>query len=344
MSSQKLMLEVLKGKVGPRPPIWMMRQAGRHLPEYMEVRDTTPDFVSFCYDSAKAAEVTLQPIRRYGFDASIVFADILLIPDALGQNVAFDKGVGPVLEAITDRAGIDRLSLDGALEHLSPVCETLRLLKAGLPPETTLIGFAGAPWTVATYMVAGRGTPAQTPARIMAYAQETDFAALIDLLTEATADYLIAQAEAGAEVLQLFDTWAGSLSISEFRKWCIVPTRRIVEKVRSVAGDVPIIGFPKGVGIVLPEFIAETGVDGISVDTNMDMVWARDNLSDKAVVQGNLDPVLLVAGGDALERATLDLLDIFRERPFIFNLGHGITPETPIDNVKRVVELVQTWR
>lgn len=342
MDPEKLMLQVLKGRPGPRPPVWMMRQAGRHLPEYMEVRDTTEDFVSFCYDSEKAAEVTLQPIRRYGFDASIVFADILLVPDALGQKVAFDKGVGPVLEPITTRAEIDRLSLDGVREHLSPVCETVRLLKGSLPPETTLIGFAGAPWTVATYMVAGRGTPAQAPARIMAYAREADFATLIELLTEATADYLVSQAEAGAEVLQLFDTWAGSLSISEFRKWCIAPTRTIVERVKRAVGDIPIIGFPKGVGLVLPEFIEETGVDGISVDTNMDMVWARDHLSDKAVVQGNLDPLLLVAGGEAMERATLDLIEIFRGRPFIFNLGHGIVPETPIENVKRVVELVQT--
>lgn len=342
MSSEKLLLQVLKGKPGQRPPVWMMRQAGRHLPEYLDVRSTTSDFVSFCYDSRKAAEVTLQPIRRYGFDASIVFADILLVPDALGQKVAFEGGVGPILDPITSRAGIDALSLDGVREHLSPVCETLRLLKGSLPPETTLIGFAGAPWTVASYMVAGRGTPAQAPARIMAYARENDFAALMEILTEATAEYLIAQAEAGAEVLQLFDTWAGSLSVSEFRKWCIAPTRTIVEKVRKAVGDIPIIGFPKGVGLILPEFIEETGVDGISVDTNMDMIWARDNLSDKAVVQGNLDPLLLVAGGEAMEKATLDLIDIFRGRRFIFNLGHGIIPETPIDNVKRVVELVQT--
>lgn len=342
MSSEKLLLQVLKGEPGPRPPVWMMRQAGRHLPEYLDVRNTTSDFISFCYDSPKAAEVTLQPIRRYGFDASIVFADILLVPDALGQKVAFEGGVGPVLEPITDRAGIDALTLEGVREHLSPVCETLSLLKGSLPPEVALIGFAGAPWTVASYMVAGRGTPAQAPARIMAYAHESDFAALMGILTEATADYLIAQVEAGAEVLQLFDTWAGSLSVSEFRKWCIGPTRTIVEKVRKAAGDIPIIGFPKGVGLILPEFIDETGVDGISVDTNMDMIWARDNLSDKAVVQGNLDPLLLVAGGEAMEKATLDLIDIFRGRPFIFNLGHGIIPETPIDNVKRVVELVQT--
>lgn len=336
------MLEVLKGKAGARPPVWMMRQAGRYLPEYREVRATTPNFLSFCYNSEKAAEVTLQPIRRFGFDASIVFADILLIPDALGQKVAFEEGIGPVLEPITDRAGIERLSLDGVQDHLRPVCETLGILKRDLPPEVTLIGFAGAPWTVATYMIAGRGSPVQAPARIMAYQQETDFAALIDLLTEATADYLIAQAQAGAEVLQLFDTWAGSLSPSQFRKWCVEPTRKIVEKVRKSADDIPIIGFPKGVGPLVEGFVAETGVDGVSLDTNMDMVWARDHLSDKTVVQGNLDPLLVVAGGDALERATLDLVDLFRGRPFIFNLGHGLVPETPPENVGRVVELIQS--
>lgn len=342
MSSEKLMLEVLKGKPGTRPPVWMMRQAGRYLPEYREVRATTPNFLSFCYNSEKAAEVTLQPIRRYGFDASIVFADILLIPDALGQKVAFEEGIGPVLEPITDRAGIDRLSLDPVQNHLRPVSETVRLLKGALPPEVTLIGFAGAPWTVATYMVAGRGTPVQAPARIMAYQKEADFAALIELLTEATADYLIAQAQAGADVLQLFDTWAGSLSPSEFRKWCLEPTRKIVEKVKKSAGDIPIIGFPKGVGPLVEEFVEQTGVDGVSVDTNMDMVWARDHLSDKTVVQGNLDPLLVVAGGEAMERATLELVDLFSGRPFIFNLGHGLVPETPPEHVGRVVELIQS--
>lgn len=336
------MLQVLAGQAGARPPVWMMRQAGRYLPEYREVRATTPDFLSFCYNPEKAAEVTLQPIRRYGFDASIVFADILLVPDALGQRVAFEEGIGPVLEPVTDRAGIDRLSLDGVQDHLRPVCETLGILKGALPPETTLIGFAGAPWTVATYMVAGRGSPVQAPARLMAYRQEADFAALIELLTEATADYLIAQAQAGAEVLQLFDTWAGSLSPSQFRKWCLEPTQKIIEKVRKSVGAIPIIGFPKGVGPLVEEFVAETGVDGVSVDTNMDMVWARDHLSDKTVVQGNLDPLLVVAGGEAMERATLELIELFRGRPFIFNLGHGLIPETPPEHVGRVVELIKS--
>lgn len=342
MSSDKLLLQVLKGKTGPRPPVWMMRQAGRYLPEYREVRATTADFLSFCYDSEKAAEVTLQPIRRYGFDASIVFADILLIPDALGQKVTFEEGIGPVLEPITDRAGIDRLSLDGVQKHLSPVSGTLSLLKGLLPPEVALIGFAGAPWTVASYMIAGRGTPAQAPARIMAYRHEQDFEALIDILTEATGEYLIDQAAAGAEVLQLFDTWASSLSAAQFRKWCVEPTRKIVEKVRKTAGDIPIIGFPKGVGALVEEFVAETGVDGVSLDTNVDMVWARDHLSDKTVVQGNLDPLLVVAGGAAMERAVLELVELFRGRPFIFNLGHGLVPETPPDHVARVVDLIKS--
>ncbi|TNE59745.1 MAG: uroporphyrinogen decarboxylase [Alphaproteobacteria bacterium] len=339
--SEKLLLQALAGKAGPRPPIWMMRQAGRFLPEYREVRATTSSFLEFCYTPEKAIEVTLQPIRRFGFDASIMFADILVIPDALGQKVAFEENVGPVLEPVGDGGAVARLSMDKLHEHLAPVYETLKGLSGALPSDVTLIGFAGAPWTVATYMVGGKGSPTQAAARLLAYREPETFQALIDLLVEATASYLIAQVEAGAEVLQLFDTWAGSLAPTEFEKWCVAPTKRIVEAVRAVHPDVPIIGFPKGVGSKAIGFLRATGVQGISVDTGTDMAWARQELSPLATVQGNLDPLALVAGGAALDRATDELLEGFAGKPYIFNLGHGIEKETPPDHVAQVVRRVQ---
>lgn len=339
--TEKRLLTVLKKGVVDRPPVWMMRQAGRYLPEYREVRAGCPNFLEFCYNPDLATEVTLQPIRRYGFDASIVFADILVIPDALGQKVEFEGGVGPVLEPVTNGHEVARLKGDRLHEHLAPVYETIRRLSSALPRDVTLIGFAGAPWTVATYMVAGRGSPAQAPARLMAYRQEHEFRALIDLLVDATAEYLIGQVKAGAEVLQLFDTWAGSLSPSEFRKWCIAPTQEIVKRIRAVCGDVPIIGFPKGVGPLLSEFVESVDVQGVSADTSMDMVWARDHPGSKAVLQGNLDPLLVVSGGAAMEEEASKLIETFRGQPFIFNLGHGLVPETPPEHVGRLVDLVQ---
>ncbi|TNE41623.1 MAG: uroporphyrinogen decarboxylase [Alphaproteobacteria bacterium] len=339
--SEKLLLQALAGHATARPPIWMMRQAGRFLPEYREVRATTSSFLEFCYTPEKAIEVTLQPIRRFGFDASIMFADILVIPDALGQKVTFQENVGPVLEPVTDAGAVARLSADGLQNHLAPVYETLKGLSAALPPHVTLIGFAGAPWTVATYMVGGRGSPTQAAARLLAYREPQTFQALIDLLVEATASYLIAQVEAGAEVLQLFDTWAGSLAPDQFEKWCVAPTKKIVEAVRAIHPDVPIIGFPKGVGTKAVRFLQETGVQGISVDTGTDMIWARETLSPLATVQGNLDPLALVAGGAELDRATDALLENFAGRPYIFNLGHGIEKETPPEHVAQVVRRVQ---
>ena len=338
--STKRLISVLRGNVVDRPPVWMMRQAGRYLPEYKEVRATTSSFLEFCYNTDKATEVTLQPIRRFGFDASIMFADILVIPDALGQTVTFQEGIGPVLEAISSRAEIDALSAEGLHEHMAPIYGTLGRLSEELPDDVTLIGFSGAPWTVATYMIGGRGSPTQAAARLMAYRQEADFAALMEKLVDATADYLIRQAQSGAEVLQIFDTWASSLSPSEFRKWCVAPTKEIVRRVKA-AVDIPIIGFPKGVGPLVLEFVEETGVDGVSLDTNMDMVWAKENLSGKVAMQGNLDPLLVVAGGDELEVRVKALLDLFKGERFIFNLGHGLVPETPPENVGRVVDLIK---
>jgi len=340
-ASDKRLLKVLRGEPVDRPPVWMMRQAGRYLPEYRELRSKEPNFLKFCYNPDMATEVTLQPIRRYGFDASIVFADILVIPDALGQKVEFQPGVGPVLEPVNSGAAISSLSMDNLHEHLSPIYETLRRLSSALPRDVALIGFAGAPWTLATYMIAGRSTPGQAPARLMAYQSEGDFQKLIDLLVVATANYLIEQVRAGAEVLQLFDTWAGSLSPSEFRKWCLDPTKKIVERVRAACGDIPIIGFPKGVGPLINEFVDEADVQAVSLDTSMDMLWAREHIGKKTVIQGNLDPLLVVAGGDAMDTEARTLLETFSDHPFIFNLGHGLVPETPPENVARLVELIK---
>lgn len=343
MVEEKLLLKVLKGNAGTRPPVWMMRQAGRYLPEYRAVRAKTSNFLEFCYNSELAAEVTLQPIDKFGFDASIVFADILLIPDALGQKVEFHEGVGPVLEPLQGPEDIEKLSLGGVQEHLQPVCRTLEILASELPSAVTLIGFAGAPWTVATYMVGGKGTKGQDATRLLAYRRPEVFQSLIDVLVEATSDYLINQVKAGAEVLQLFDTWAGSLAPFEFDKWCIEPTERIVKRVREAGIDVPIIGFPKGAGEKAPLFAKRTGVQGLSVDTSMEMTWARKNLSPLATVQGNLDPLALVAGGKEMRHQTRSLLEIFDGEPYIFNLGHGIVPETPEAHVAEVVERVKAW-
>ncbi len=339
----KLLLRALRREPLGRPPIWMMRQAGRYLAEYRAVRAKTSNFLEFCYNSDLAAEVTLQPIEKFGFDASIVFADILLVPDALGQKVEFVEGVGPVLEKLQGPEDVARLSLSGVQEHLRPVCRTLEILKEALPSEVTLIGFAGAPWTVATYMVGGKGTPGQDATRVLTYRDPGLFQKLIDLLVEATSTYLIDQVRAGAEVLQLFDTWAGSLAPSEFIKWCIEPTQAIVKRVRDAGIEVPIIGFPKGAGEKTPMFSRMTGVEGLSVDTGMDMMWARENLNDLVVVQGNLDPMALVAGGEEMRLQTRSLLEIFEGLPYIFNLGHGIVPQTPEVHVSEVVDLVKSW-
>jgi len=337
----KRMLRALKGLEVDRAPIWMMRQAGRYLPEYRETRAEAGDFLSLCYNPALACEVTLQPIRRFGFDASILFADILLIPHALGQEVWFEPGEGPRLTPLgteRDLVPLDPARVDG---HMAPVYETVARLSKALPAETTLIGFAGAPWTVASYMIAGRGTPDQAPGRLFAMQQPQAMDRLLDLLVEGTTTYLLGQIKAGAEVIQLFDTWAGSLSPELFERLVLQPTKRIVGALKEAHPEVPVIGFPKGAGAGYERFIAETGVDAVSLDTAMPLAYAKERLQPKVIVQGNLDPLLLVAGGEALDKAVETRLDALGPQRYVFNLGHGITPQTPPEHVGRVVELVK---
>ncbi len=340
-TEEKSLIRALRGEPLKTPPIWLMRQAGRYLPEYRETRKTAKNFLNFCYSPDLAVEVTLQPIRRYDFDASIMFSDILVIPDALGQTVAFREGEGPVLDPVRTIEAVQELTSDGVLDHLEPVFEIIRRLRIELPQDKTLIGFAGAPWTVALYMIEGRGGTEGEIARRWAYQSPESFSKLIDLLVDATTKYLITQVENGVEVIQLFDSWSGLLAEIPFQQWVIEPTRRIVEGVRKYHPDVPIIGFPKGSGLRIPEFVQQTGVTGVSLDANAPLEWARDTVQPLATVQGNLDNQLLVAGGDALDQAVLRIKDILGKGPFIFNLGHGIVPMTPPENVARVVELVR---
>ncbi|WP_395665247.1 uroporphyrinogen decarboxylase [Methylocella sp.] len=334
----KSLLRVLAGEPVFPPPIWIMRQAGRYLPEYRALRAQTPSFLDFCYAPKIAAEATMQPIRRYGFDAAILFSDILVVPDALGQNVRFEAGEGPRLDPVEDEAGFGRLHEAIDLGRLAPVFETIGRLRGLLPTETTLIGFCGAPFTVASYMVAGRGTPDQGPARLMAYRDPTLFQRLIDRLTEASIAYLHAQIDAGVEAIQIFDTWAGALAPGEYERWCLEPIRAVAAAVSPRA---PVIGFPKGIGARLAHFGEKAGVQGVGLDSGVDPVWAAAALPRGQATQGNLDPLALIAGGDALERAARRILEAFHGRPHIFNLGHGVTPQTPPEHVGALVELVR---
>lgn len=343
--SQKLLMRALRGEILPRPPIWLMRQAGRYLPEYRAVRALGGSFLDLCYSPEQAAEVTLQPIRRFGFDASILFADILVIPDALGQTVRFEEKLGPLLSpCIGKKSDLALLNVVGASQRLQPVYETVRLLREKLPEDVCLIGFAGAPWTVASYMVAGAGSRDQAAARLWAYEDPTGFEMLIDILVEVTAEYLIGQAKAGAEVLQIFDTWAGSLPELEFRHWCIKPTAEIIRRVKKQFPDIPVIGFPKGVGPLYRDFVLQTGISGISMDCGLPLEFAREYLQNEITVQGNLDPLLLVGGGKAMLLEAERILTMMGNRRFIFNLGHGILPETPPENVAQLVEFVKNWQ
>lgn len=342
-ASERRFLAPFRGQSLDPPPIWLMRQAGRYLPEYRKTRAIAGSFLDLCYNPTLAAEVTLQPIRRYGFDAAILFSDILVVPDGLGQKVDFLEGEGPVLEPLTSGAALAKLSLDAAERKLAAVLETVARLRQDLPAETALIGFCGAPWTVATYMVGGRGSPDQAAARLIAYRQPDFFSALIDILVEASVAYLAGQVRAGADVLQIFDSWAGSLPDDEFEQWVIKPTRRIVEAVRRVCPDTPIIGFPRGAGAGALSYVDATGVDGIGCDTQVPIAYMRDAFGARSVVrQGNLDPLLLTTGGPAMERRITDICWAMRGRPFIFNLGHGIVPQTPPEHVTRLVDLVRS--
>ena len=337
------------------PPIWLMRQAGRYLPEYRAVRAEAGGFLDLVYDPAKATEVTLQPIRRFGFDAAILFADILVVPDALGQPVRFAEGEGPLLDPIQSAAELTRLRPTATRSKYARVAETVQRLRQDLPSETALIGFCGAPWTVATYMVEGRGSKDHAAARLWAYRDREGFGRLIELLVETSIDYLSLQVEAGADALQLFDTWAGVLPDDELDRWVVEPTAKIVQALKARHPEVPIIGFPRGVSAAALWYVTETGVDGIGCDTAMPPYMMAEAFAGEArafgsaadqnvVVQGNLDPLLLVAGGDALQERTEEILDRMAGQPFVFNLGHGIVPQTPPEHVARLVEIVRAYR
>ena len=339
--SPKPFLDVLAGQKLKVPPLWMMRQAGRYLPEYREVRAKAGGFLDLCFTPELAAEVTLQPIRRFQFDAAIIFSDILVIPYALGRNVAFEAGEGPRLDPLDTPEKIGQLRQDADFNKLEPVFEALRRVRAALAPEVALIGFCGAPWTVATYMVAGHGTPDQAPARLLAYRHPQAFAKIIDALVENSIRYLVGQLDAGADALQLFDTWAGVLPTREFERWSIEPTRRIVQGVRRHKPDARIIGFPRGAGALLPAYVAETCVDAVSIDWAAEPELIRSQVQSKVAVQGNLDPLALIAGGAALDAAIDDVLANYGSGRLIFNLGHGIQPETPIAHVEQMVKRVR---
>jgi uroporphyrinogen decarboxylase len=341
---RKPLLDVLGGQKRDVPPIWMMRQAGRYLPEYREVRARAGSFLDLCFNADFAAEVTLQPIRRFGFDAAIIFSDILVIPYAFGRDVRFEAGEGPRLDPLDTPGKVAALAASADFGKLAPVYEALRRVRGALPEHVTLIGFCGAPWTVATYMVAGQGTPDQAPARMMAYRHPEAFAKIIDALVEASIEHLVAQLEAGADCVQIFDTWAGVLPPREFLRWSIAPTSRIVDGVRARKPDAKIIGFPRGAGALLPAYIGATRVDGVSIDWTAEPSLIRERVQNRVAVQGNLDPLALIAGGAALERAVDDVLSNYGQGRLIFNLGHGILPETPIAHVDQMIKRVRDHR
>ncbi|WP_340252682.1 uroporphyrinogen decarboxylase [Roseobacter sp. HKCC-CH-9208] len=338
----KTLLRALSGKTLPTPPVWLMRQAGRYLPEYRATRAQAGDFLSLCYTPDLAAEVTLQPIRRYGFDAAILFADILLIPDALGADLWFVTSEGPRLSTITGPDGLKPLKgKDDIHDHLAPVYETVKILSRELPKETTLIGFAGAPWTVATYMIAGRGTPDQAPAHKLRQEDPATFDALINLLTDATIEYLSKQVEAGAEVVKIFDSWAGSLKGEAFDRYALEPAKKITQEMKQRFPGLPVIAFPREAGDKYIGFAKAVGADCLALDTSVDATWAAQHLQKDGCVQGNLDPKLMITGGDALRQEARRIVDALKNGPHIFNLGHGITPEADPENVHVLLEEIR---
>lgn len=337
---KKPLLAVLDGDRRSPAPMWMMRQAGRYLPEYRQLRQEKGSFLDLVYDSDAAAEITLQPLRRFPrLDAAILFSDILIVPFAIGQNLTFITGEGPRLTPTLADGDLDDLT--PYLARFEPIYETVRKVKAALGPEKALIGFAGAPWTVATYMIAGQGSRGQTEARRLAYADPDRFAAIIERIESVTLEYLSGQVEAGVEVLQLFDSWAGSLSPAQFEQWVIAPTARMVAALNQRHPNVKVIGFPKGAGGKLAAYVRETGVSTVGLDETVDPLWAAKELPPKLPLQGNLDPLALIAGGTPLQVAVKRILDAFADRPHIFNLGHGILPDTPIAHVEQLIALVK---
>lgn len=337
-----VLLDTLRGQNCAQRPIWLMRQAGRYLPEYRALRSDKGGFLALVYDSDSAAEITLQPIRRFGFDGAILFSDILIVPYAMGQNLQFLAGEGPQLSPRLVDATLN--SLQAVPERLSPIYATVAKVRAALDPQRTLLGFAGSPWTVATYMVAGEGSRDQHEARAMAYRDPVAFQAIIDAIVDVTIGYLAGQISVGAEAVQLFDSWAGTLAPGEFARWVIAPNAAIVTALKTRFPDVPIIGFPKGAGEKLPAYVRETGVDAIALDETIDPLWAATVLPAGLPVQGNLDPLLLLAGGAEVERQTHAILEAFADRPHIFNLGHGIGQFTPIAHVEQLLGIVRSWR
>ena len=338
----KTILRALAGETLPVPPVWMMRQAGRYLPEYRATRAEAGDFLSLCYAPDLAAEVTLQPIRRYGFDAAILFADILLLPQALGADLWFETGEGPRLSTITTPGELAKLKpVEAIHDTLSPIYETVRILSRDLPKDTTLIGFAGAPWTVATYMVAGRGTPDQGPAHALKASDRATFQGLIDILTEGTIAYLSAQVEAGAEVIKLFDSWAGSLKGQDFDDFALAPTKRIIAALKARHPGLPVIAFPREAGPRYEGFARATGADCVALDSSVSADWAAAHVQKDGCVQGNLDQRLLVTGGEDLVAETKRVVRAFSGGPHIFNLGHGITPDADPANVQRMIDAIR---
>ncbi|MEM1038165.1 MAG: uroporphyrinogen decarboxylase [Pseudomonadota bacterium] len=338
-SSNRLVMRVIDGESFEKPPIWMMRQAGRYLPEYKATRAEAGGFLDLCYNPRLAEEVTLQPIRRFGFDAAILFSDILVIPDALGLDVRFEEGRGPIVETV-DAAKIDALDVEQTLQHLAPVLETVERLRGSLPTETTLLGFCGAPWTVATYMIAGHGTPDQGPARQFALNHPDAFQRLMDRLVEASARYLVAQLKAGADAVQIFDSWASVLDEDQFELWCLRPVQALVKAVRAEVPDAKIIGFPKGVGAFYRGYAERTEINMLGMDWTVPMSFVKD-LQKTVPVQGNLDPNRLIAGGAALDAGVDRILEHLSDGPLVFNLGHGITPLTPIPHVEQMIARVR---
>lgn len=335
------LLATLKGETFDHPAIWMMRQAGRHLPEYLEVRSRAKDFLDFCYSPSLAVEATLQPIRRYGMDGAILFADILLILDAMGRNVRFVKGEGPKVDIAESADVLKTVPMETVVSRLSPVYETVSRVRGQLPEETTLIGFAGSPWTVAVYAIEGQGGTQKTLARSKAFSDADDLDAMLDVLADGTAQYLRQQADAGADALMLFDSWAEGLPDDVFERIVIKPTQKIVARLREMGVRQPIIGFPRGCGAMLSRYAVETGVTAVGLDSAMPLEWVNEVLPKGMPVQGNLDPLLLIAGGEPMIQRTRQIVKAFKGRPHIFNLGHGVTPETPIPHVEAVVRTVR---
>ena len=337
----KSVLAVLNGQRQTIPPVWMMRQAGRYLPEYRAVREKAGGFLDLCFNPDLASDVTLQPVRRFGFDAAILFSDILVIPLALGRKLWFVEDEGPRLEPLADAAAVAAMPVKADDTKLAPIYQTVRLVKPQLPADTAFIGFCGAPWTVATYMIAGQGTPDQASAKDFAAREPAAFQRLIDILVETSSDYLAKQIEAGVDVVQIFDTWAGSLPPDDFERWCVQPTRRLVAALRAKKPGTKVIGFPRGAGRRSPRYVDETKVDAVSLESDIDRDFARSEIQSRVPVQGNLDPQVLRAGGDALDRDIDAVFEAFSAGPFIFNLGHGILPDTPVAHVERMLKRVR---